>query len=124
VHAFIPTNPIALLICDECIQLCVDMLFEHGIEILGRRMSDDYLARICSPTIHDLRRSVATGMAKIGILPHVIEAVLNQISGHKVGVAGIYNHNEPKTSPDWRRCRRHGLRLLFCPIPGLSEARE
>jgi integrase len=43
-------------------------------------------------TLHDLRRSVATGMAKIGILPHVVEAVLNHIGGHKAGVAGIYNH--------------------------------
>jgi integrase len=40
---------------------------------------------------HDLRRTCATGMADIGILPHIIEAVLNHISGHKAGVAGIYN---------------------------------
>jgi integrase len=42
-------------------------------------------------TIHDLRRTVATGMAGIGIQPHVIEAVLNHVSGHKGGIAGIYN---------------------------------
>jgi integrase len=42
-------------------------------------------------TIHDVRRSVATGMADIGIQPHVIEAVLNHVSGHKGGIAGIYN---------------------------------
>jgi integrase len=40
---------------------------------------------------HDLRRSVATGMAEIGIQPHIIEAVLNHVSGHKGGIAGIYN---------------------------------
>jgi integrase len=40
---------------------------------------------------HDIRRSVATGMANIGIQPHVIEAILNHVSGHKSGVAGIYN---------------------------------
>jgi hypothetical protein len=28
---------------------------------------------------------------KIGIQPHIIEAVLNHISGHKAGVAGVYN---------------------------------
>jgi integrase len=43
--------------------------------------------------IHDLRRTVATGMADIGIPPHVIEAVLNHVSGHKGGVAGIYNRS-------------------------------
>jgi integrase len=41
--------------------------------------------------IHDIRRTVATGMAEIGVQPHVIEAVLNHVSGHKAGVAGIYN---------------------------------
>ena len=38
--------------------------------------------------LHDLRRTVATGMAEIGISPHVVEAVLNHISGHKAGIAG------------------------------------
>jgi integrase len=42
-------------------------------------------------TIHDLRRTAATGMADIGIPPHIIEAVLNHVSGHKGGIAGIYN---------------------------------
>jgi integrase len=42
-------------------------------------------------TLHDLRRTTATGMAGIGIQPHVIEAVLNHVSGHKGGIAGIYN---------------------------------
>jgi integrase len=41
--------------------------------------------------LHDLRRSVVTHMAEIGIQPHVIEAVVNHISGHKGGVAGVYN---------------------------------
>jgi integrase len=41
--------------------------------------------------VHDLRRSVATGMANLGVQPHVIEAVLNHVSGSKSGVAGIYN---------------------------------
>jgi integrase len=41
--------------------------------------------------LHDLRRSVATGMAELGVQPHVIEAVLNHVSGHKAGVAGVYN---------------------------------
>ena len=36
-------------------------------------------------------RPVVTHMAEIGIQPHVIEAVVNHISGHKGGVAGVYN---------------------------------
>jgi integrase len=41
--------------------------------------------------LHDLRRSVATGMCNIGIQPHIVEQILNHRSGHKGGVAGIYN---------------------------------
>jgi integrase len=41
--------------------------------------------------LHDLRRTCATGMAELGTQPHIIEAVLNHVSGHKAGVAGIYN---------------------------------
>lgn len=42
-------------------------------------------------TIHDLRRTAATHMCELGIEPHVVEAILNHISGHKGGIAGIYN---------------------------------
>jgi integrase len=41
--------------------------------------------------LHDLRRTTVTGMAGLGIQPHIIEAVINHVSGHKGGVAGIYN---------------------------------
>jgi integrase len=44
-------------------------------------------------TTHDLRRSVATKMADIGVLPHVIEQILNHQSGHRAGPAGIYNRS-------------------------------
>lgn len=40
---------------------------------------------------HDLRRTCATGMAEIGIAPHIVEAVLNHVSGARAGVAGTYN---------------------------------
>jgi integrase len=43
--------------------------------------------------LRDIRRSVATGMANIGIAPHIVETILNHISGHKGGVAGIYNRS-------------------------------
>jgi integrase len=48
-------------------------------------------------TIHDIRRSVATLMAEIGILPHIVEAILNHISGHRAGVAGVYNRAKYQT---------------------------
>ena len=41
--------------------------------------------------IHDLRRTMVTGMAELGIRPDVIEQVVNHISGSRSGVAGTYN---------------------------------
>ena len=41
--------------------------------------------------LHDLRRTAATRMGDLAVQPHVVEAVLNHISGSKAGVAGIYN---------------------------------
>jgi hypothetical protein len=32
-------------------------------------------------------------MADIGVQPHIIETVLNHQSGHKAGIAGIYNRS-------------------------------
>jgi len=54
----------------------------------------DQRCKIAEPwRLHDLRRTVATRMADIGIQPHIIEAVLNHVSGHKAGVAGVYNRS-------------------------------
>lgn len=41
--------------------------------------------------LHDIRRTVATRLGDLGVLPHVVEAILNHVSGHRAGVAGIYN---------------------------------
>jgi integrase len=53
----------------------------------------DRRSQIAPWRLHDLRRTVATRMADIGIQPHIIEAVLNHVSGHKAGVAGVYNRS-------------------------------
>jgi integrase len=43
-------------------------------------------------TLHDLRRTVATMMHdRLDVLPHIVESILNHQSGHKAGVAGVYN---------------------------------
>lgn len=42
-------------------------------------------------TIHDLRRTFASGCARLGIAVHVVEAALNHRSGTIKGVAAVYN---------------------------------
>jgi integrase len=43
--------------------------------------------------IHDLRRTVASGMAKLGVNLPVIEKVLNHVSGSFAGIVGVYQHH-------------------------------
>jgi integrase len=44
-------------------------------------------------TLHDLRRTFATKMAALGVPIHVIERLLNHVSGTVSGVAAIYNRH-------------------------------
>ena len=65
----------------------------------GKRELDQRLP-IADWHLHDLRRTAATQMAELGVQPHIIEAVLNHVSRHKGGVAGIYNR--AKYEPEMR----------------------
>jgi len=98
-------NAHTLTLPQACWSIIDGIKRRDGIDVLfgfsDRGYSNWYLTkqaldRRCSIppwTHHDIRRSVATGMADLGIQPHVIEAVLNHTSGHKAGVAGIYNRS-------------------------------
>jgi integrase len=67
-----------------------DLVFS-GFHWSGDKAALDRRLGLAPWRLHDLRRTCATGMAELGILPHVIEAALNHVSGHKAGVAGVYN---------------------------------
>jgi integrase len=51
-------------------------------------------------SLHDIRRSVATGLAdRLQVEPHIVEAVLGHVSVYRGGIAGTYNralYREPK----------------------------
>lgn len=42
--------------------------------------------------LHDIRRTAATGMQRLGVRLEVTEAVLNHISGSRAGIVGVYQH--------------------------------
>ena len=44
-------------------------------------------------TMHDLRRTGATGMQRLGVRLEVTEAVLNHVSGSRSGVVGVYQRH-------------------------------
>jgi integrase len=58
------------------------------------------LDRLCGVSgwrLHDLRRTVVSGMARLGVPPHVADKILNHQSGTISGVAAVYQRHEFQT---------------------------
>jgi integrase len=68
--------------------------------------------------LHGLRRTCANNMAELGIPPHIIEVALNHVSGHKAGVAGIYNRAEHSAE------RKAALELWAARVAALATGRS
>jgi integrase len=54
-------------------------------------------------SLHDLRRTVATGLQRLGVRLEVTEAVLNHLSGSRAGIVGVYQRH------DWAAEKRVAL---------------
>jgi hypothetical protein len=65
--------------------------------------------------VHDLRRTVATGLQRLGVRLEVTEAVLNHISGSRGGIAGIYQRH------DWATEKRSALETWAAHVLAISE---
>jgi integrase len=64
---------------------------------------------------HDLRRTVATGLQRLGVRFEVTEAVLNHMSGARSGIAGVYQRY------DWAAEKREALDKWASHVVGLLE---
>jgi integrase len=89
----------------------------------AKRLLDDRIREMTGSALaqwtpHDLRRTAATGMADLGVAPHVIEAVLNHKSGTIKGVAATYNRYEYSTE------KRAALNLWANHVVTIVEGRE
>ncbi len=97
----IPLSDSAIDVLSECGHRDSDFMFGRRIGrkngfggfAAAKQALDQAIVPALAPwRLHDIRRTVATAMAdKLGVQPHIVEAVLNHVSGHKAGVAGIYN---------------------------------
>jgi hypothetical protein len=67
-------------------------------------------------TLHDLRRTVATGLQRLGVRLEVTEAVLNHVSGSRAGVAGVYQRH------DWAVEKRAALDGWAAHVAGNCRA--
>jgi integrase len=72
---------------------------------LDQKMLDDWRMEVDNPdekeklklapwTLHDLRRTYATGLQKLGVRIEVIESLLNHVSGTKAGIVGVYQRHD------------------------------
>ena len=68
--------------------------------------------------IHDLRRTVATGMQKLGIGLQTIEAVLGHVGGSRSGIVGIYQRHSFDAE------KRAALEAWGAHVTALVEGRE
>jgi len=93
----VPLSPYALDFLNEVPRfLDCDYVFTttrnspvSGFSKMLRRLSEG--SQTSDWRLHDLRRTAASGMARAGVAPHVVEKVLNHISGTISGVAAVYN---------------------------------
>lgn len=74
-----------------------DRLDRHMLDIMRSDLvdagKDAAKAAIGGWIFHDLRRTAATGMAKLNAAPHVVDRILNHVSGTIRGVAAVYNRH-------------------------------
>jgi len=54
----------------------------------------DQLSGVTGWRLHDLRRTCVSGMARLGVAPHVADKILNHQSGTISGVAAVYQRHE------------------------------
>ena len=54
----------------------------------------DKLSGVSDWRLHDLRRTCVSGMARLGVAPHVADKVLNHQTGTISGVAAVYQRHE------------------------------
>jgi hypothetical protein len=66
--------------------------------------------------VHDLRRTVATGLQGLGVRLEVTEAVLN-ITGSRGGIAGVYQRH------DWAAEKRAALGAWAAHMLAIAEQR-
>ncbi len=87
-----------------------------GFSTAKRRL--DQLSGVSDWRLHDVRRSVATGLQRLGVRLEVTEAVLGHLSGSRAGIVAVYQRHayEPEKAAALAAWGRH-LESLLRPEP-------
>jgi integrase len=73
----------------------------------------DELCGVSHWRLHDLRRTMVSGMARLGVAPHVADKILNHVAGTISGVAAVYQRHE------FLKERRDALERWSAHVEGL-----
>jgi integrase len=68
--------------------------------------------------LHDLRRTMATGLQRLGVRLEVTEAVLNHVAGSRAGIIGVYQRHT------WSDEKRAALNAWGEHVAAITEGRE
>lgn len=68
--------------------------------------------------LHDLRRTMATGLQKLGVRLEVTEALLNHVSGSRAGIVGVYQRH------DYAAEKRAALTAWGAHVKAIVEGRD
>lgn len=66
---------------------------------------------------HDIRRTVATGLQKLGVRLEVTEAALHHLSGSRAGIVGVYQRHE------WKEEKRAALEAWAARVAAIVSDR-
>jgi hypothetical protein len=85
----------------KVIQACSDEPYVFGtargkrFQRFGKeKRSIDKLSGVAGWRHHDLRRTIVSGMARLGIPPHIADKILNHQAGTISGVAAVYQRHD------------------------------
>jgi integrase len=100
-----------------------DLVFPglRGTPFNGFSKAKDALDRSSGVTgwvLHDLRRTAATGLQKLGVRLEVTEAVLNHVSGSRGGIVGVYQRHT------WADEKRAALAGWGARVEAIVEGRD
>jgi integrase len=82
------------------------------------KLALDAQSGVAAWRLHDIRRTVATGLQRLGVRLEVTESVLNHISGSKAGIVGLYQRH------DWADEKRAALDAWGRRLTALVDGNE
>jgi integrase len=97
----VPLSPLVVSIIKSLPRIAGQYVFttngetaSSGYSVAKRRLDAQLPADMPAWRWHDLRRTLASGLARLGVNLPVIEKILNHISGSFGGIVSVYQHHD------------------------------